>query len=83
MNVTQQRNAMDIGQKDGQTQWCLPHLLPNPWEVSLEGLNARLYLEAHGLWRLYPDPTALFPQGLWGLCPENQYLICLQHQMRY
>lgn len=42
-----------------------------------------LCLEAHGLWCLYLDPTTLLPHGLRGLCPENQYLICLQHQMRH
>ena len=31
---------------------------------------------------LYPDPTKLFSHGLRGLCPEKQYLICLEHQMR-
>ena len=83
MNGTQQRNEMDVGPKDGQTYWCPPHPLPHPREVSSEGINARLCLEAHGLWCLYLDPTTLFPHGLWGLCPENQYLICLQHQMRH
>lgn len=74
MNGTQQRNVMDVGPKDGQTQDA--HSTPSPIHGRSVGRESMPGC-------LYPDPTKLFSNGLWGLCPKNQYLICLEHQMRH